>query len=79
MSALLGHLGATHSNGLIKRTTGFKQTASGDLNDLLKSTQKSLFAMELLLGVTSEFTEQEQLHAISGGDPWKVSNNSHYA
>lgn len=61
LSALLGDLGATHSNGSIKRTTGFKQTASGDLIDPLKSTQKSLFAMQLLLGVTSEFTEQETI------------------
>ena len=59
--------------------TGFKQTASGDLIDPLKSTQKSLFAMKLLLGVTSEFTEQEQLYAISAGDFWKVCINNHYA
>lgn len=34
--------------------------------------------MKLLLGVTSEFTKQEQLHAVSAGGFWKVYVNDHY-
>lgn len=77
LSAPLGYLGTTYSNGSI-RNTSFKQTASGDLTDPLKSIQKSLFVMELLLGMTYEFIEEQQLHAVSAGDFWKVCVSPHH-
>lgn len=47
--AHFGHLGPVHMP--IIRITHSKQTAPGDIADLLKSTQTSLFAMKLALDV----------------------------